>query len=783
MPFVNGSLLAKSPRGKTPLTLFQHLQDTEQAASEIFRAGTRWSQSYLRFFRLAAGEHARFLLNLRVAALFHDIGKANEDFQSAMLASGFKAQSLRHEHLSALLLCEPAMRAWLDGAPGVDVDVVTAAVLSHHLKAGEDGDWMVLNPKHAPPTRLFFDDQQVCAALARIADVAAIPTFQGIVPAERYEDAAWKTAFDALFRNAHLFGRATRKDPERLKLSLAVKAGLIVSDSVSSGIVREGLSIKTWIDDVAHAPALGPDEIRQSVLDPRIAEIKKSRSFDWHSFQEGAATVGRRGLLLAACGAGKTLAAWRWAEAISKTEQIARVIFLYPTRGTATEGFRDYVAHAPEGEAALVHGTSAYELSQMMANPPESLRGKQIDESEARLYALGLWNKRFFSATVDQFLGFMEHGYKGMCLLPALADAAVVFDEIHSYDRELWNALITFLDRFDVPALCMTATLPPQRRQEIERRRLRTYPTTEDMAQLEDLAEKEAHPRYRLAPTTRDDAITAALSAVTDGQRVLWVVNTVRRCQQLARLLKSRLPNDIEVGVYHSRFRLKDRQDRHRQTIDAFRAPGQGDCRRAIAVTTQVCEMSLDLDADLLVTEHAPISSLVQRFGRANRHIRRGKDFRATLLTYEPESSRPYDSRELKAASTFIAALAGDAISQRDLAIGLEKYALPGERDSRGSTSFTEGGYFATPGNLRDTDDAGCAAVLDCDVDEFTGLSAAKKPTDGLMINVPNKYARAADGLGLPPWMRVADGGHYDAWLGFLVEDAPSPESPGASHE
>jgi CRISPR-associated endonuclease/helicase Cas3 len=765
--------------------LFQHLRDTEQAASELFRVGTRWSQSYLRFFRLAADDHPRFLLNLRVAALLHDIGKANEDFQTAMLSSGFKAQSLRHEHLSALLLCEPTMRAWLESAAGIDVDIVIAAVLSHHLKAGEGGDWMVLNPRHASPTGLFFDDQQVCAALARIADVAAIPIFRGILPARRYQDAAWKPAFDALFTNANRFGRATRKDPERLKLSLAVKAGLIVSDSVSSGIVREGLSITRWIEEVAHAPALAPDEIQQSILAPRIAEIEKSRCFAWHSFQDGAATVGRRGLLLAACGAGKTLAAWRWAEAISRTEQIARVIFLYPTRGTATEGFRDYVAHAPEGEAALVHGTSDYELSQMMANPPESLRGKQvIDESEARLYALSLWNKRFFSATIDQFLGFMEHGYKGMCLLPALADAAVVFDEIHSYDRELWNALITFLDRFDVPALCMTATLPPQRRQEIARRLL-TYPTTEDMAQLEDLAEKEAHPRYRLVPTTRDDAITAALAAFGDGQRVLWVVNTVRRCQELARLLRSRLPNGIDVSVYHSRFRLKDRQNRHRQTIDAFRSPERGDCSRAIAVTTQVCEMSLDLDADLLVTEHAPISSLVQRFGRANRHLRRGSDFRATLLTYEPESHRPYDSRELQAAATFIAELAGDNVSQRDLALGLEdkKYALHGERNARGSTAFIEGGYFATPGNLRDTDDAGCAAVLDCDVEEFKGLAASKHPTDGLMISVPNKYARAVDGLGLPPWIRVAEGGRYDAWLGFLVEDPPSPESAGASHE
>ena len=116
-PIVPSPLLAKSPRGASRLTLIQHLQDTEQAAAELFRAGTRWAGSYLRFFRLDPGQHGRFLLNLRVAALFHDIGKANEDFQAAMRANGFKAQSLRHEHLSALWLSETAVRTWL----GADV--------------------------------------------------------------------------------------------------------------------------------------------------------------------------------------------------------------------------------------------------------------------------------------------------------------------------------------------------------------------------------------------------------------------------------------------------------------------------------------------------------------------------------------------------------------------------------------------------------------------------------------------------------------------------------------
>jgi CRISPR-associated endonuclease/helicase Cas3 len=35
-----------------------------------------------------------FILNLRVAALFHDLGKANEDFYRAVTSGTFVSQSL-----------------------------------------------------------------------------------------------------------------------------------------------------------------------------------------------------------------------------------------------------------------------------------------------------------------------------------------------------------------------------------------------------------------------------------------------------------------------------------------------------------------------------------------------------------------------------------------------------------------------------------------------------------------------------------------------------------------
>jgi CRISPR-associated endonuclease/helicase Cas3 len=224
------------------------------------------------------------------------------------------------------------------------------------------------------------------------------------------------------------------------------------------------------------------------------------------------------------------------------------------------------------------------------------------------------------------------------------------------------------------------------------------------------------------------------------------------------------------VLVYHSRFKLEDRQQRHRDTVDAFRAPVDGEPRPAIAVTTQVCEMSLDLDADVLVSERAPISSLVQRFGRANRHLRRGLEFRARLITYPPESHLPYEREELDAASRFLSSFTGRDVSQRDLAEGLATYSPVG-RLSSGETRFLEGGYFATPGPLRDSDDAGSPVILDGDLELYRELHHRREPTDGLRLTVPRKFARAAEEAGLPAWLMLADSERYNSNLGFLVED------------
>ncbi|MEM9007454.1 MAG: CRISPR-associated helicase Cas3', partial [Cyanobacteria bacterium P01_F01_bin.86] len=398
-----------------------------------------------------------------------------------------------------------------------------------------------------------------------------------------------------------------------------------------------------------------------------------------------------------------------------------------------------------------------------------------------RLYALGFWSKRFFSATVDQFLSFMEHSYQSLCLLPVLADSAVIIDEVHSFDRSMFDTLISFLNTFHIPVLCMTATLPQSRRDELVKAGLQVFPTVTDRASeaLADLKELEQADRYRLEPLADfSAAFDKAVNAYHEGLRVLWVVNTVDRCLAIGHKLDAALDGD--VLTYHSRFRLCDRQQVHARTVAAF-AFAEGDAPQpAIAVTTQVCEMSLDLDADVLITEIAPVSSLVQRFGRANRHLKRPF---ATLHTYSPPGNLPYQEKELETASAFLASFETKRINQLQLATALETYAQS-ERDADGSSLFLTSGYYAVPGSFRDTDEFAIPCILDSDLDAIEPLMQNRQPYDGFIVNVPHKWAKAwlEDGHPSPEWLPKylnvvsGDAERYQANRGFINKSSEEVE-------
>lgn len=155
-----------------------------------------------------------------------------------------------------------------------------------------------------------------------------------------------------------------------------------------------------------------------------------------------------------------------------------------------------------------------------------------------------------------------------------------------------------------------------------------------------------------------DDGKQAALCAHKyheQGTRTLLVVNTVKRAQAIYRelqKLKTKKQDSLkaETVLLHSRFRPHDREDKLSRLLAG---PGEQGC---IAVCTQVIEAGVDISAKTLITELAPWSSLVQRFGRCNRY---GEYDEATII-WIPHTDleddkklkpAPYTAEELRTAT------------------------------------------------------------------------------------------------------------------------------------
>jgi CRISPR-associated endonuclease/helicase Cas3 len=803
-------LLAKSRFGDRELSLLRHTTDVMEAAETLFgtaAGANRLGKAWLRFFRIPLVQWRVFHADLLAAAAFHDWGKANDKIQDVLNGRGGE-QVIRHEHLSAMLLAHEGVMAWLKPRADVDWDVVLSAVVSHHLKAGFKD-----LADDAPPLgkgsqfRLLDNHPEFGALVQAITDRLGLAKSPPVFPQPslwNFKGAAGTVSVPerrSVLRDKRLrkLVEALRKrDAEpRKRLLWAVRSALIVADAAGSGLPRVGEDLQTWITEkLVNAPACDAAFIEE-ISGRRVGQLKTLNKWEkWTDFQLLCDHLAERALLLAPCGSGKTLAAWRWIAAqvkrlVEEGRPVSRVIFLYPTRATAKEGFRDYVSWAPEADARLMHGTADYDLKGMFSSEDDPRYGLTY-QTNRRLYALRFWTSRVFSATVDQFLAFMQYAYGPLCLLPLLVDSVVVVDECHSFDRSMFSALKDFLTTFDVPVLCMTATLPRDRREALARCEVEVCDAKP--GELQVIAEAG---RYTLRHVPEAKAKERVRRAVAEGKRVLWVVNQVKRAQRAAREMacdflpadqaqtELHAPPGVSLFCYHSRFRLQDRVGRHNAVVRAFR----GDSPPALAITTQVCEMSLDMDADILVTEDCPITSLIQRMGRCNR-ARKPRDGAGEVLVYTPLDDKgkadlaPYDKDALTGLDSFLKDLSAKALlCQVDLEAALEKAPLPPERGDKDSNFLTSGPYAAGgEEDFRDIEEFSSRAVLRDDITEFVRLQERREPTDGLIVPVPNRLAGRGDkgDSRLPSYLAVAEDAHYHAAIGFC-DNRLIPERGDAS--
>jgi CRISPR-associated endonuclease/helicase Cas3 len=133
-------------------------------------------------------------------------------------------------------------------------------------------------------------------------------------------------------------------------------------------------------------------------------------------------------------------------------------------------------------------------------------------------------------------------------------------------------------------------------------------------------------------PALPADLLEEIEAKVAMGFCVLIIRNTVPLAQATYRQVKPKLCQSDEaeqVGLLHSRFPFYQRFGhpdrpgeigREARWVARLGKNREKRPKGCVVVSTQVCEMSVDIDADWLITDLCPTDQLLQRIGRLHRH-------------------------------------------------------------------------------------------------------------------------------------------------------------------
>lgn len=212
-------------------------------------------------------------------------------------------------------------------------------------------------------------------------------------------------------------------------------------------------------------------------------------------------------------------------------------------------------------------------------------------------------------------LASVVFGIKGYeSILHDLRNSDVILDEIHVYTK-ITRAIVLKLLEVLVNLNCRihigTATMPTILYDKIINLlgADNVFQVKLDQKQLKTF---NRHIIYKI--NSFEDSLSIINNSILNKQKILIVCNRVQTSQRWFLKLKEQFPQ-TEVLLIHSRFRRKDRNDLELLLKDKFNKCAE----ECIVVSTQVVEVSLDISFDLMITECAPLDSLVQRFGRINR--------------------------------------------------------------------------------------------------------------------------------------------------------------------
>lgn len=555
------------------------------------------------------GISSRSLMVWSLLALsLHDLGKLSEPFQRRMEAvrAGRRCtdENYRHEMLSLPWVFRAEAALWKDlSLP--NFPLASLAVLGHHLpvdselsRFDRERRWAENSSKDDP--EIYPDGAYHGLDIAKEMFDRMEYVFPDFSPPQKW------VPYGESYR---LMGKQLPLLMERgLNGDWAMARDLLV-------FIKGSLCTADWLGSAGKvlAPAVRCDEKSLGEVVRARCENRGTAFTGFRSFQVEMGSIGGNGLVVAPTGSGKTEGSLLWA--LNKLgQEDRRILYLLPTRNTATAMWRRLGDIFGEDNVGLAHSTAF--LDRQGEDEP--------DDGKSRLESLqdGVFIKPITVGTVDQLLSCSFSWGRWPMKEFFACNGAIILDEIHCYDGWTMGLISSAIDRFSrtgAEFLVMTATMPLSAQEFFSRRLgasvLRGLVTSPDRSvSVRDL------------PLDDSSVLDDIRKSVSMGKKTMVVANSIDLCQRITRELE-----DLSPLCLHSRFIMKDRVELERKVEDA-----------SLLIATQVVEVSLDLDYDVLFTECAPPDCLIQRFGRINRRGREGVVGEIVVLRYSDVACKIY---------------------------------------------------------------------------------------------------------------------------------------------
>ncbi len=313
-------------------------------------------------------------------------------------------------------------------------------------------------------------------------------------------------------------------------------------------------------------------------------------------------------LVRAPTGAGKTDASLLWASLQIKNNRADRLVIAMPTRFTSNA--------LSVSVAESLSETGLYHSSAWFTRYQEDVESGVIDKKEAeKIHEFArLLQTPITVCTIDHLLMALTLTREDHHLISFnMANSCLVIDEADFYDdftQANILVLLEILKYWDVPILLMSASLPesvlPSYREigyNIDKIFEDISDNTRDRFEIKSISEFEEL-----------EEISDLLELCVERKTAIVYANTVDKAILFYKWFAKRKANPI---LYHSRFTEPHKKEKEEELLNALgKAAWENNSAHGIAILTQIGEMSINISADIMISEMCPIDRLIQRAGR-----------------------------------------------------------------------------------------------------------------------------------------------------------------------